>query len=98
MKTPTFTIALFPAPIDDWTGSRIVIRSEDCPGGVAAIIGGAEQYANLIAAAPEMFEALQVARIDVMYKRDYSQNAIGRKNAAKTLELIDSVLAKTVQP
>ena len=57
-----FTIANLSGPLDDWTGTRIIIRSEDCPGGVAAIIGGAEEYANLILAAPKMHQALELVR------------------------------------
>lgn len=54
-----FTITKLDAPLDDWTGARIIIRSEDCPGGVAAIIGGAEEHAQLIAAAPFMYDTLR---------------------------------------
>ena len=37
-----------PSPIGDWTGAHTIIFSEECPGGVAAIIGGADHYAEFI--------------------------------------------------
>lgn len=58
-KDNRFTLTELAAPLDDWTGARIIIRADDCPGGVAAIIGGAEHYAGLIAAAPLMRDALE---------------------------------------
>jgi hypothetical protein len=54
-----WTVIQFDNPLDDWTGARIVVRSQDCPGGLAVIIGGAEEHAGKVAAAQEMYEALE---------------------------------------
>jgi hypothetical protein len=54
-----WSVIQFVKPLDDWTGARIIVRSEDCPGGIAAIIGGAEEHAGKVAAANEMYETLR---------------------------------------
>lgn len=59
MTHPNFELFKLPGPLHDWTGSRLIIRSEDCPGGVAAIIGGAEEHAELLASAWDLFSALE---------------------------------------
>lgn len=53
--------------LDDWTGASLVIRNEYAPGGIAVTIGGVgdeeEANARLIAAAPDLLEAVKDALI-----------------------------------
>ena len=49
---------------------------------------------NLRRACDEMEKALRIARMDVEYKRDHSQTAFGRRNAARTIEKIDVALVR----
>ena len=59
MTDNKFTLMELTRPLDDWTASRFIVRSRDCPGGVAAIIGGAEEYAHLIAASLDLLRIVQ---------------------------------------
>lgn len=56
-------LVILTSPLEDWSASRFVIRSEQAPGGIAFTIGGvgAEEEANarLIVAAPELLKALR---------------------------------------
>ena len=49
---------------------------------------------NLRVACDEMETALRIARFDVEYKRDHSQTAFSRRNAARTIEKIDAALVR----
>jgi hypothetical protein len=53
--------------LDDWTGSRVVVRAKGMPGGICAIIGGASREeedgnAHLIVAAPSLLKELKDMR------------------------------------
>lgn len=62
-------------PLDDWTGASLIIRSTECPGGIAAIIGGLgeeeQPTAHLFLAAPYLLAACkaQCEAIDELMAR-----------------------------
>jgi hypothetical protein len=85
--------------MDDWTGSRYVVRSaKHAPGGIAVIMGGlgdAEEQANahLVAASPQLLATLKELRRS-FHMAQVVMDAESRKIARSILEDVDAVIAK----
>jgi hypothetical protein len=82
--------------LDDWTGSRMVVRAKGLPGGICAIIGGAgdeeEGNAHLIAAATQMLKALKDVR-SALWSCHLVADAESRKMIREYLAEADAAIA-----
>ena len=88
-KPPWEILGPFREPAADWTRSRFIVRAEEAPGGICAIIGGLgeeeEGNAYLIAAAPLMRQALKAWQMDMDRLGGASDATEGKMRAALAL-------------
>lgn len=84
--------------LDDWTGSRMVVRAKTLPGGICAIIGGAgdeeEGNAHLIAAATQMLKTLKNMRAALSTcQGEFPAGSFSRKTIGEYIADADAAIA-----